>query len=139
MSWYPTGNRRVVCDWDGTLVRQAWPEQPREWMPGAVEALRTFLAAGLEVVVQSCRTAPRNPDEQTVRTPFEVQGEIGYIRETLDSVGLQDVQIWDSRRYQWKPPAIAYIDDRGMHYDGHEDAWEEIAEAVLGLCPGASA
>lgn len=39
-----------------------------------------------------------------------------------------DLDIYIDRLCDTKPPAIAYVDDRGIHFDGH---WKGIADTVF--------
>ena len=122
---------RVAIDWDGTLVPSAWPEQPREWLPGAKRALKALDDLDYEIVIYSCRIAPfafpsaPSSEDDVLRDPEETAREIRYIQSMLDSIGLGHVEIW-TRAY--KPPAILYIDDRAHQFDGD---WRKALRAVM--------
>ena len=122
----PPFENRIVVDWDGTCVELKYPEQPTEWMPGAMEALRAFLSAGYEVAISSTRLAPRELDETTRVDRAGKERERRYIRKMLDEAGLEDVKIW---LRPWKPGALFYIDDKGIRYDGN---WQTVVDVVLG-------
>lgn len=111
----------VVVDWDGTCVPSAWPERPRKWLSGAVDSLRELQQMGFKVKIHSVRTHSlafdlNGPNE-------EQQADYAYIRSMLDSVGLKDVDIIMDD----KPPAIYYIDDRAIRYDG---SWESVMTKI---------
>lgn len=113
---------RFAVDWDGTCVTDAWPKMGT-WIPGAVEALVELLALG-DVVIYSCRVAPFETDEKTYRDP---NIEIWKIRSMLDAKSLQAVTIWTK---PYKPPAMAYIDNRAIRFNGD---WEEVIAQVDAL------
>lgn len=119
---------RLAVDWDDTCVPNRFPDQPREWLPGAVWALST-LSMFVEVVVFSCRVAPYEfGDEATLRSPAKVTEEINYIRSMLDSQGLNTITVWTKN---YKPPAFAYVDDKGVHYNGRKGAWAALVPKLL--------
>jgi len=111
----------VIIDWDGTCVPSAWPERPRKWLFGARVAIRHFLAMGYEVKVHTVRTHSSN---FTFDGPNEDRDDdIAYIRDMLDGEGLYDVGIV----LDDKPPAIFYIDDRAIRFEGN---WGSVIEKV---------
>jgi hypothetical protein len=119
---------RFAVDWDGTCVPHRFPEQPREWLPGAVAALRKLSSVG-EVVIFSCRVARfQFGNEQTLRNPAQVQVERNYIRSMLDAEGLWDITLWLK---DYKPPAVAYVDDKAVHYNGRPGAWDALVPKLL--------
>lgn len=120
----------LAIDWDGTCVTAEWPHMSTTWMPGAVEALQE-LRKFARVVIHSSRIAPVEIDGMTKRHPALVQAEINYIREMLDSVGLTDVEIHTS---PWKPSAVAYVDDKAVHYAGTKRSWTNIVPKLAAMC-----
>jgi hypothetical protein len=112
-------DNRIVIDWDGTLVEEKWPGMG-DWLPGAKEAVATFLEFGYEVVIFSTRLAYVDIDEVT---PVDTQ-QAAKVRDMLNEAGLHEVRIWTE---PWKPRAFIYIDDRGMRFEGD---WENIIEQV---------
>lgn len=119
-----SGENRVVVDFDGTLVTNAWPEIG-EWNPGAIDAVKRILAAGYDVVVFSTRLAPVQLDEITPLSVRDVNLEVAKIRVLLNEAGLNAVSIW---RKPWKPGAVAYIDDKAIHYAGD---WRATVDTLL--------
>ena len=109
-------------DWDGTCTEKVeWPNHPPLTLDAA-QALHLLLEQGYEVVIHSTRTAPREVDEVTrVKDPF---AEHQYIQQELLRMGLYRVKIWDK---SWKPGALAYIDDKGLHHNGD---WSATLEEV---------
>lgn len=111
----------IIVDWDGTCVPSAWPERPKRWLPGAKAALRHFLSLGYDVKIHTVRThssafdfSGPNPDREA---------DLAYIREMLDTAGLRGVDIV----LDDKPPAVFYIDDRAVRFDG---SWLEVINDV---------
>lgn len=120
----------ISVDWDGTLVPSRWPERPLEWLPGALDALWT-LQTFARVVIHTCRIAPVDPSEQVTFSPEKVAIEVNYIRGMLDEAGLTMVEI---HQKPWKPSAVAYVDDRGVHYSGRKDAWKHLVPKLAVMC-----
>lgn len=121
---------RIAVDWDGTLVTNAWPEKSYEWQPGAVAALRK-LSSFANVVVHTSRIATMTwLAEELPRDPAEVQLEINYIRQMLDDAGLEQVEIWTQ---PWKPGALAYVDDKAIHYTGQKHAWDDLTDKLAAM------
>lgn len=117
---------RVSVDWDGVCVKNDWPNRPTAWLPGAKRALRALDELGYEIVIFSCRVAPvQYGTDDVPRDPEETAAEIRYIQRMLDRAGLGHVEIW-TRPY--KPPAVAYIDDRAVAFTG---SWRETLRAVI--------
>jgi len=114
----------VVVDWDGTCVPSEWPGRPMKWLPGAPEAIRAFLDAGLDVRIHSTRLHKYEGDYTTLNQSRE--DDYRYIRRMLDHAGLYDVDvIFDDS----KPGAIAYVDDKAIRFTG--DNWPEIQAQIL--------
>ena len=122
-----TPRHTVVLDWDGTLVPARWPEQPNEWMPGAVEAMKA-LSEHARLMVFSARTNPYDPWTSRRRPEHEIQGEINYIRSMLDSAGLPQVGIWTR---EGKPSGFVYVDDRAVFYPGRPGSWPRLVPQIL--------
>ena len=122
--------RYVVVDWDGTAVKNAWPDQTREFMPGFVDAMRRFHAAGLIPVIESSRFNPNDylTQKETARSRAQAESERRYVRDTLDEAGLSFVQIHTQRG---KPTGMAYIDDKGERYNGKTHSWRRMVDRVL--------
>jgi hypothetical protein len=123
-----TKRHTIVLDWDGTLVPSRWPEQPTEFMPGAIEAVRRFHAAGHKLLVASARLSPWDPLTSLPASPASVAREKQYIRSTLDGAGLTYVDIWD---LPGKPSGSVYVDDKAERYNGRPGSWKAVADKVL--------
>lgn len=104
----------LAVDWDGTCVESVYPAEG-DWLPGASKALRKLIQS-YTVYIFTCRTAPYAfRDWHTPVTNEQVLRETAYIRRMLDDAGLHEVEIWDR---EFKIPAVAYIDDKGIPFDG---------------------
>ena len=101
--------KTVVFDFDGVIhsYTSGWlgettiPDPP---VPGIREALKEIHSAGYEVVVVSTRCAT-------------AKGK-GAIEAWLYNNGLRE---YIDKVCKEKPPAIAYIDDRAICFDGHPE------------------
>lgn len=117
----------LAIDLDGTLLTDSWPKLG-EWMPGALEALH-YLKNHAKIVVHTCRIASDDPGGHA-REPGRVQMEINAIREKLDDAGLYTVDIWTK---PYKPPAVAYVDNRGIRYTGRKNSWKALTPKLLNI------
>lgn len=98
----------VVFDFDGVIhsYTSGWkgpaviPDPP---VPGIKEAIQEIRSAGYEVVVVSTRTA-------------NTSGH-GAVRAWLIDHGIEVDRVCAE-----KPPAIVYIDDRAICFDGHPES-----------------
>lgn len=121
----------IVIDLDGTLLENTWP-QLGKWQSGAVEALHE-LVKHAHVIINTCRIAPMQPDGKTWRPPAHVHMEINRIRELLDAENLYTIEIWTKA---WKPPGVAYIDDRAVRYAGRKGSWKALLPTLINKCAG---
>ena len=98
----------LAIDFDGVIHRysQGWQDGKvyDGPMPGAIKALWELYMRGYDIVVHTCRT---NTDE--VRAKIE-----GWFREVYG-------EMLPFRVTNVKPPAIAYIDDRGVRFTDWQD------------------
>lgn len=107
------------------------------WLPGAIDALRELDAVGT-VYVHTCRISPVLPvpgGTWTPRPAGDAQAEINGIRAMLDAEGLTAVRIWTE---PWKPSAHAYVDNKGVNYNGRKGAWKALMpklKIMAGLKP----
>lgn len=110
--------KTVVLDFDGVIhsYTSGWVKEdiiPDPPVPEIKESIDGMRAAGYEVVVVSTRCAH--------------VGGLGAINEWLTKHGITV----DSVRTE-KPPAICYIDDRAICFDGHP---ETLLEKVQNFKP----
>jgi hypothetical protein len=119
----------IILDWDGTMVPGRWPEQVREWCPGAVEAIKRLHATGkFHFKVASARLSPYDPTTFQRRDPSVLAAEVQYIRDHLDSAGLTFVDIWT---LEGKPGGDVYVDDKAERYTGRPGSWRALADKIL--------
>lgn len=102
--------KTVVFDFDGVIhsYTSGWKGEdtvPDPPVPGIREALKEIHDAGYEVVVVSTRCA-------TIKGHGAIEAWLydNGLREYIDKVCKE------------KPPAVAYIDDRAICFDGHPEA-----------------
>ena len=119
---YP--NRPMFAvDWDGTCVDEVWPGMG-DWLPGAVDALRTLSSYG-KTVIFSLRCHLYEMDDETPRPRGASGLEMAAIRTMLTEAGLHDIDVYPPNR--GKPPALFYVDDRGLRFEGD---WQPIIEFI---------
>lgn len=115
--------KTLAIDFDDTIAEKGeeWPDigLPK---PGAVEAIRALKAAGYEIVIHSCRTSR---GEFLAR---DVAQHATAIRAFMAANKIPFDHIWME---EGKPIAWAYIDDRGVRYEGDADAWTSIAYRLI--------
>lgn len=101
----------VATDWDGTLV----DTKTQEWLPGALDALKTLLREGHRVIVHTCRA---NWPEG-----------LASIEAKLALAGVVGAHVWTG---QGKPHAHLYVDNQAVTFDGE---WEPILSHVSTSTP----
>ena len=114
-------SNRIAIDLDGTLTRWERGDSAQangigEWIPGAKEALDTFLQIGFKIVVHTCRAT------------WEAGGSYAGVRAFLDEAGYTEdrgVSVWHE---VGKPIAQFYIDDRAIPFTG---SWDRALGDVL--------
>ena len=116
--WLRTPRPTVVFDFDGVIhsYKSGWKgetEIPDPPVPGIREAIAHIRLAGFVVVVVSTRC----------KRPEGVEA----VRQYLDRYGIQVDGIQAE-----KPPAICYIDDRAIGFDGHP---ETLLEQIINFKP----
>lgn len=125
------GVHTVVIDWDGTAVPGGhWPERPKQFMPGFVDAMRRLHREGLRLVIASSRLNPHDAytGEQTRASKAMAAANYQYMRALLDAQGLTYVSIWNK---EGKPTGFVYVDDRAERYSGRKNAWAAMEDRIL--------
>jgi hypothetical protein len=125
-----TGKHTVVVDWDGTAVKNTWPDKTAEWMPGFLQAVRRWHNAGLAITIHSSRFNPHNPYtmKQDDYWKAEAKANALFIRQALDEAGLSFIGVWDK---PGKPTGSVYVDDKAERYGGHVNSWRGVCDKVL--------
>lgn len=100
----------VVFDFDGVIhsYTSGWQGEaviPDPVVPGIPEALRRIHDAGYEIVVVSTRCA----------TITGMEAVVTYLNQ-------HNLMLYIDRVSAEKPPAIVYIDDRALYFDGHPES-----------------
>lgn len=102
----------IAIDLDGTLTSWERGDSSQangigDWIPGAKDALDTFLKMGFRIMVHTCRAT------------WEAGGSYAGVRKFLDDAGYTE----DRGVFVWhevgKPIARFYIDDRAIQFTGH--------------------
>lgn len=117
---------RIAIDFDGTLVKSAWPGVG-DPIPGAADAVRELIAADHHVYVYTARTSHQYTDG-TTKTPAQWMANMEQVRDALDDMGLVGVPIWEG---YGKPHYHLLIDDRAMRFPGRPNSWKRIVPAIL--------
>lgn len=123
-----TPRHTINVDWDGTAVPAMWPERPTEFLPGFVESMHRFNAAGFKVQILTARISPFDPWTGEYRPKEVVADEIRYIRDTLDRAGLHFVDIWTR---EGKPGGSVYVDDKAERYNACNGCWRRLTDKIL--------
>ena len=132
-------HKKTICfDFDGVIhsYTSGWkgadviPDPPVE---GAIEGLYRLTAdPEIDVAIHSSRSAQPGGIEAMKR--WLRQHEVTYLRE-LDEKGIatMGMNILDRVRFpKDKPPAVAYVDDRGINFDGD---WSKITTELKDFTP----
>ena len=123
-----TPRHTIIVDWDGTAVPSMWPERPTTFLPGFVDAMHRFHAAGFKVTIFSARLSPYDPWTSERRPQPVIDEEVAYVRSMLDAAGLDFVDIWTK---EGKPGGSVYVDDKAERYHGCNGCWKRLADRVL--------
>jgi hypothetical protein len=108
-------------------VENRWPELG-SFMPGAIEAANTLHAAGLSLVLQSCRLSPVNPFTGELNDQSITDREIEKVRNLLNRAGLDFINVWTG---PGKAGGWRYVDDRGIWYPGTTRGWQKVTQKLL--------
>ncbi len=124
----PNGNKvirkaTIVIDWNNTLVNESW-DGPYTFVDGAISALESFLYSGYQVKVHSCVLQSKDWDEVAPADTQRRAKNYWYMRDLLDQHHFQGVDIITEVD---KPPAVWYIDDKAIHFDGN---WRKVVRKV---------
>ena len=116
--WLRSPKPTVVFDFDGVIhsYKRGWKgdaEIPDAPVPGIREAVAHVRLAGYRVVVVSTRC----------RSSDGMEAVRAYLRDN-------DIEVDDVRAD--KPPAVCYIDDRAICFDGHPEA---LLEKIINFKP----
>lgn len=115
----PIAHKVVCVDFDSTLYpwRPVY-EQP-DPLPGAPEAIRRLKAAGYRVVIFTSRLSPT----WLASTKYTASDMLDHIEAVLKRDDIPFDQITAE-----KVPAVWYVDDRAIRFDGD---WKPIADFIL--------
>lgn len=111
----PVAHNVIAVDFDSTLVFwQAIDYEHTEALPGAKEAVNELYDLGYKIVIFTSRLSP---------TWHESSGEDGeeqlrYVQSTLERLGIKYHYVTGE-----KVPAIAYLDDKAINYNGD---WSKV-------------
>ena len=109
---------KVICiDFDGTIIEWDYPHI-RKAKKGVKEALEKLKSLGFEIHILSCRT-----DKSVHPNLIDRLEHIQAMKKFLDENNIPYDQVLNEN----KPPAFAYIDDRGI---GYRDNWENVIKEV---------
>jgi hypothetical protein len=118
---------RFAVDFDGTLVDDDHYPEVGPWKEGASEFLRALEKLG-QVVIWTCRTADSHHLTELPKGPDEVREEVEKVRAVLQREGFGHLEIWTK---PWKPPAVAYIDNKAVRAtDDFEDTLDRVLDVL---------
>ena len=115
----PIAHKVVCVDFDSTLY--PWRpiyEQP-DPLPGAVAAMQRLKAAGYRIVIFTSRLSPT----WLASTKYTASDMLDHIEAVLRRDGIPFDQVTAE-----KVPAVWYVDDRALRFDGD---WQPIADYIL--------
>lgn len=114
----------IALDLDGTLIERAWPGLG-EWKDGAIDGVKSLLAAGHTCYVFTARLSPDDWDGKP-RAPGELFTQTQKVRNLLDDAGLAAVGM------RGKPAYHLLLDDRAMRFpDARKKAWRRMVPKIL--------
>lgn len=114
----------IIVDWNLTLVNEKW-RGPFTWTEGAPEALRAFLKAGYEVKIHTCTLYTKTWKGSAPVDHQDRAKQYWFMRDLLDKEGFEEIEIITDID---KPPAIFYIDDKALNFNGN---WGKVVRRVL--------
>lgn len=115
-------------DFDGTIVRHAWPEIG-EPMPGAFETLKDLKAAGYKLILWTCREDfGRLIDKQYLTEAVEFCRENGVEFDAVNE-SLKETEFRPENVLKRKPHCHYYIDDSNL---GGFPGWDVVRQFLLG-------
>jgi hypothetical protein len=121
----PVADKVVCVDFDGTLFPFGEIYSFNDPLPGAVEAMTRLREAGMRIVIFTSRLSPTWLEAEYGNTwAFEAEAQRHYIGKQLDRFGIPFDLITCE-----KVPAIAYIDDKALRFDGFN--WFRLAAIAL--------
>lgn len=114
MSSQPT----VAIDLDGTIIdySEGWIDENHygPLLPRAAEAINTLVAIGWKVIIFTCRTNKKG------------------VADFLNGEGVHFSEVYDGADGRSKPVAHAYIDDRGIQFNGD---WMKTIQDLATFAP----
>ncbi len=128
VNYAPNGHKvirpaTIIVDWNGTLVEEPW-DGPYTFKDGAISALESFLYSGYQVKVHSCVLHSRDFDELAPCDTQKRAKNYWYMRDLLDAHHFQGIDIITEVD---KPPAVWYIDDKAIHFNGD---WQKVVDHI---------
>lgn len=122
--------KTVAVDFDGVLhaYSKGWQDGSiyDEPLPGALDAIRSLMAAGIAVFVHTTR----NP--QATAGWLRVHHLPAASERELAADGRPVGQFWDDTKHvlvtDRKLPAVAYIDDRALRFESWPQALEDLED-----------
>lgn len=109
--------KQVLCDFDGTVAPDDWPNSPGPPRPEAIAALRRLKEAGLHIVIFSAR----------LWKGWDFAYRQEQINEMLDWLVKYEVPFDEVTNE--KRPALVLIDDTSMNPNLVD--WDSIVDYVL--------
>ncbi len=130
----------TIAEWEKGVDYSSSGNKIGKWIPGAKEAIDSFLEKGYGVIIHSCRATWKEGGGIESICNFLItggyapavihdsNGEMSITFEGVDDItkdfNKQFVMVWAG---EGKPIASYYIDDRAIEFKGN---WQEIVERI---------
>lgn len=113
--------RNVMVDLDGTLVRFSYPDLGPP-LPGARKFMRELIRRGLRPIIYTSRMSSGiYTEEERAATLAKIGRWLNRHKIPYDSIDTGN---------SGKPVALAYVDDRGVSFNGNYDRCLRRIEAI---------
>lgn len=123
-----SAQRRVCIDFDLTLVAWGSLDEIPEPLPHAVDAVKTLLAEGYEVVILTSRLSRTWWEDHCRGTGMDPEA-FGKVQGSIVDRALTRMGLPGLRATSEKVPALAYVDDRAIAFGGD---WPGVLVSILG-------
>lgn len=118
----PMADKLLMVDFDKTIVPWGPLMEPKDPLPGAVDAIKALVARGYRIGIFTSRLSQSWLLSAFGMVEFKHEEQEAYVRETLDRAGIPYEFVTAE-----KLPAEAYIDDKAIFFNGD---WQDALRGV---------